>query len=452
MSAETRLPAGHISGGSNYDGYATIRPRALYRSGSIRVSNSHLDYKKPEPPLQDYQRSESVPPLQAQPTNRQRTSSIRSNLSQNSSLGGKSLELSLADDVHQIKNGLKSSLLSETEPLYASVNAQLITPSNGLDLVDNYSLSKSSRFSLDSLHSNITPKTPDYQSNEEESHHFRYSSVTENAYARLKYGRRSNGSVDSDRIYSSAAPVLPPKPSIQRNEITLKFQCNCPCSHSGCNLSQRDYTSTYAQRFSDGFANESGYQSSACDCRSSRVKRKESCFLPAVPVRRESLYSRTRNHQRSSSAELLERSCLSTIQDGDEIIIIPNAMSKFNRYHTLGHLRVQAHQDSKLHRTQSTGFESLRDLRFAASQHSLHNTTQPSSLRDLREVVNPLDLKVGCQNTLRSKPLIPWYELAIKQDIKRKSCPPLNGPLPFPNANADLGHSNAANADNKVNI
>lgn len=36
--------------------------------------------------------------------------------------------------------------------------------------------------------------------------------------------------------------------------------------------------------------------------------------------------------------------------------------------------------------------------------------------------VDPLDYKVGCQNTLRSKPLIPWYELAIK-DKNRRSCP-----------------------------
>lgn len=34
-----------------------------------------------------------------------------------------------------------------------------------------------------------------------------------------------------------------------------------------------------------------------------------------------------------------------------------------------------------------------------------------------------LDCKVGCQTTLRSKPRIPWYELAIKKD-HRQSCPP----------------------------
>ncbi|KXJ78677.1 hypothetical protein RP20_CCG003964 [Aedes albopictus] len=41
-----------------------------------------------------------------------------------------------------------------------------------------------------------------------------------------------------------------------------------------------------------------------------------------------------------------------------------------------------------------------------------------------REMVkaNLLDYKIGCQSTLRSKPVIPWYELAIKRD-HRQSCP-----------------------------
>ena len=37
---------------------------------------------------------------------------------------------------------------------------------------------------------------------------------------------------------------------------------------------------------------------------------------------------------------------------------------------------------------------------------------------------NSLDCKIGCQTTLRSKPRIPWYELAIKKD-HRQSCPPM---------------------------
>lgn len=39
---------------------------------------------------------------------------------------------------------------------------------------------------------------------------------------------------------------------------------------------------------------------------------------------------------------------------------------------------------------------------------------------------DPLDFKIGCQSTLRSKPQIPWYELAIRQNNRRLSCPPLD--------------------------
>lgn len=41
------------------------------------------------------------------------------------------------------------------------------------------------------------------------------------------------------------------------------------------------------------------------------------------------------------------------------------------------------------------------------------------------EYLDPLDCKIGCQTTLRSKPQIPWYELAIKKDNRRQSCPPM---------------------------
>lgn len=42
-----------------------------------------------------------------------------------------------------------------------------------------------------------------------------------------------------------------------------------------------------------------------------------------------------------------------------------------------------------------------------------------------KDYLDPLDCKIGCQTTLRSKPQIPWYELAIKKDHRRQSCPPM---------------------------
>lgn len=40
---------------------------------------------------------------------------------------------------------------------------------------------------------------------------------------------------------------------------------------------------------------------------------------------------------------------------------------------------------------------------------------------DYFDIINS---KVGCQNSVRTKPKVPWYELAIKKD-NRQSCPPL---------------------------
>lgn len=72
-----------------------------------------------------------------------------------------------------------------------------------------------------------------------------------------------------------------------------------------------------------------------------------------------------------------------------------------------------------------------RDLQQKLQNRRLHNEQQrkyasnefpPQS--DV-EYLDPLDCKIGCQTTLRSKPQIPWYELAIKKDHRRQSCPPI---------------------------
>jgi hypothetical protein len=57
---------------------------------------------------------------------------------------------------------------------------------------------------------------------------------------------------------------------------------------------------------------------------------------------------------------------------------------------------------------------------------SLYHLNQSSSSLNnnmFLEHSDPLDYKIGCQTMLRSKPVIPWYELAIKKD-HRQSCPP----------------------------
>lgn len=63
--------------------------------------------------------------------------------------------------------------------------------------------------------------------------------------------------------------------------------------------------------------------------------------------------------------------------------------------------------------------------------HGKYVTNQFSASQTDVEYIDPIDFKVGCQTTLRSKPQIPWYELAIKKSNRRLSCPPIqvNPPL-----------------------
>ena len=77
------------------------------------------------------------------------------------------------------------------------------------------------------------------------------------------------------------------------------------------------------------------------------------------------------------------------------------------RYATMGH------QPRDLHRITKSSINLPYDTRSTTSLND----------NDL-DKMNPLDYKVGCQTILRSKPLIPWYELAIKKE-NRQSCPPL---------------------------
>lgn len=79
-------------------------------------------------------------------------------------------------------------------------------------------------------------------------------------------------------------------------------------------------------------------------------------------------------------------------------------------YATLAHPRdIQ----QKLHNRQLL---SERQRKYASNEFPPQNDV---------DYLDPLDCKIGCQTTLRSKPQIPWYELAIKKDQRRQSCPPI---------------------------
>ena len=80
----------------------------------------------------------------------------------------------------------------------------------------------------------------------------------------------------------------------------------------------------------------------------------------------------------------------------------------------------------------SVSTSQLYSRRFATLAHpkeKIHalNNKSTSSLNDnhLKQHWDPiLDCKIGSQSTLRTKPAVPWYELAIKKE-NRQSCPPM---------------------------
>lgn len=77
----------------------------------------------------------------------------------------------------------------------------------------------------------------------------------------------------------------------------------------------------------------------------------------------------------------------------------------------------------------STAASHLHLRRFATLAYPKEKTTlefeiKSSSERSLIQWDPILSCKVGSQTTLRTKPPVPWYELAIKKEF-RQSCPPL---------------------------
>lgn len=95
--------------------------------------------------------------------------------------------------------------------------------------------------------------------------------------------------------------------------------------------------------------------------------------------------------------------------DVESIISFEPSGCERQRYATMSHPRDTQHYHNLQH--QRLHGKYVRN-QFSASQTDV-------------EYIDPIDYKVGCQTTLRSKPQIPWYELAIKKSNRRLSCPPM---------------------------
>ncbi|XP_067621412.1 protein sickie isoform X6 [Eurosta solidaginis] len=567
MSATTRPPPSPANT-PLYDGYATIRSRGLYRSRSIRaaeleaelsamagggakVSSSSTDMRRP--PIVERRRTLSLKSDYSQCSCCSGNSGIchnaqrlgRANSTTNSTTNTSTP--SVAEEIYAIRpvaKAVKTPTIADIEPLYASthIRAAGFRPlseassssgnggdSNSVDCRDSVigstgsssitveyqNIKKNSRFSLDSLQSSATPKTPDYTTAEEESI-FLYT-APESPKRRLDSTSTRHSYGDSERCYSP----MPTKNSFDMQDYAVSAVRHTSGEFTPSKLrrsSTRSNTSNASSQYSRTLSliestrpttlMTSSYHRSESESLTQAGRAVLSPSAPPTPIRRESLYVKPKIYampslilpsapstqsrptspvmcqgptkspspsrspksnisyqlqmpmlsapQRSTSAEILERShtshSLNTI-DQDDIPAVPSAMPVLQnavdrRYHTLGHMRVQSMGTGLYRSYDSSPMGSMLNMMngayysvYAGRQHHsmLHTNKSAGNLyasaddavADLNclapDYIDPLDFKIGCQTTLRSKPVIPWYELAIKRDFKRQSCPPISG-------------------------
>ncbi|XP_062548990.1 protein sickie-like [Armigeres subalbatus] len=84
-------------------------------------------------------------------------------------------------------------------------------------------------------------------------------------------------------------------------------------------------------------------------------------------------------------------------------------------------------QHSRVGGSSSSGYppkSAVGESKSTSSLNEAHLGSSTSSASSYKPEQQLLNQKVGSQTTLRSKPIIPWYELALRKD-HRQSCPPL---------------------------
>lgn len=437
---------------------------------------------------------------------------------------------------------VRTPTIGDIEPLYATANNTFrplsdassssggnasmfgcrdsVAGSSGSESInaDYQSLKKNSRFSLDSLQSS-TLKTPDYATADEDQI-FLYT-APESPKRRLDSGIRNSYDDSSDRGYSpfhkqsfemQEYPVTrtPSEHSHSSNSPSKTCKISHPSAHYKRVQSMGEYSRRLSAQSGPSFQrSDSESPPYGVSTRSPISPSHCTAKPPPTPVRRESLYAKPKIYasptkspcpspssvslekkppvsyykppsppQRSSSAEILERSYTShslVTLDQDEILAVPCAMPVLQnpsdrRYHTLGHMRVKS-LGSSLNRSTDSPMGSLMNMMSGAYYHgnasyayhpcnSLHPNksagniyaSAEAAVEDLNrlapEYMDPLDFKIGCQTTLRSKPIIPWYELAIRKDLKRQSCPPISSSI---HTNGTLTLTPARSVDNQVN-
>lgn len=398
-----------------HDGFATIRSRGLQRSRS-RVEQ--LERLKPIS-----SKSDSMP-LYENNNNHINGSDIVYSF-ENGGLNDRlpivhqattaDAQLRPFDDVFDDKR------LANLSTAFASFKS-----SNGcLNEQDNYCEVSKSRTSLpppSPCYENIsngfhTPKTPDSMKSNE---YFLYSRPTSPLYERFTVGLRESSSVSPDAagvaaataatvatadLYSSPSKVFTPtyyRKAMDASDYALhKVTAKPPINFKSQSLQYRKSYSHPAQTI---------YETSYTVKPKVERNNVKHYYNPSTNYYDPSEMGYTTggyNRKRNTSTEMIsDASSITSSMAAASMLSSPRLNALERRYATL------AHPKDRLHNRQ----QYRQQQKLASNAHSV-------SQSDI-DYLDPLDFKVGCQTTLRSKPQIPWYELAIKKDHRRQSCPP----------------------------
>lgn len=285
---------------------------------------------------------------------------------------------------------------------------------------------KTSQFSLESLQSsNATPKTPDYINTIDDDGVFLYSEPESPNYANYQqYNHYFNN------IYAT------PKKSLQTTTTSPAAVAVSSATANNHYKSPKNNSPIYS---SAGLINHHQQQhpSTITYCNYRRpnmvINNRKSSSVEILDD-----YS----HIATDILESLHNSSVEDVVNDDDAVVevedvddediflssnVPLLCEK--KFYTLGHTRRRGNCNRGTHYSNHNRRYYQKSVSVPAPMEKKSYGRSCGSIATSvnssdAEYMDPLDFKIGCQTTLRSKPIIPWYELAIKKDF-RQSCPPI---------------------------
>lgn len=271
---------------------------------------------------------------------------------------------------------------------------------------------KTSQFSLESLQSSTaTPKTPDYINTIDDDGVFLYSEPESPSYANYQQYNQY-----FSNIYST------PKKCLQTTTAAVSSAA------SNHYKSPKNNSPVYS---SAGLINHLQQPSTTAYCNYRRpnmvIQNRKSSSVEILDDYSHIATDILESLHNSSAEDIIVE--VEDVDDEDIFLSSNVPLLCEKKFHTLGHTRrsnnsrgiYYSNHNRRRHYQKSVSVTAPMEKKsYGRSCGSIATSVNSSDA----EYMDPLDFKIGCQTTLRSKPIIPWYELAIKKDF-RQSCPPI---------------------------